>query len=536
MMQGKHCFCFLTSLILFSQTIVCGQSPVLEYDQIYAFNSSDKINDVLLLSDGNLVAVGETLNGKSPSDGLLLIIDAENGTIINRKLFPKNTDNGLLGVTESGDATLYLVGYIKEGKKDKNPWWLRLDTDFNIIHDENIEIPGNNFFEKIQWLGEGHGIIAGWKKSTKSGEIWIRRIDGNTLSGPDFELGEGGIKKITGMETAGNHGVWICGNTQRTKKFRANDGWVVQLDSKGTKLFEGVYGSKFYEEVRSCSNTLEDGLILGGKSFKNGDRSDAWILKLDRNGQQIYDTLLTSPAQDYVAGILELPWGETWVDIKKEGTLHDNETEIKLLWNKGKLDRSLPITINNSANFEVVRLIRGTNGRVFMVGNMKSGNGNFDFRIVAFQEQNVPGTKGSVKLKASTPYLDDDNEDGVLSSGEHGSIVFDLENLGPENITNIWIKAEAVQGSKGFVLTRPKRHLPFLKNGKPEKVNIALKGSNSGEIPSGKIVVKISVNREEVFAFTANIEGAAVHSEAKRICPANRRASYELAKAKANRQ
>ena len=90
-------------------------------------NTSEQIHDAYWMRDGNVILVGEVTQKKTKKDGLLLIINPENGELIQRKVF-SGFGNDVLKAIVYADYSLYAVGYTDKGlQKKRNGWLLELD-------------------------------------------------------------------------------------------------------------------------------------------------------------------------------------------------------------------------------------------------------------------------------------------------------------------------------------------------------------------------------------------------------------------------
>src|SRR5690606_23152649 len=76
------------------------------------------------------------------------------------------------------------------------------------------------------------------------------------------------------------------------------DFWVVKLDSNGNKLWDKTFGGNKSDHLSSLVQTTDGGYLLGGYSFSdnNGDKSqpskgnyDFWLVKIDASGNKLWD-------------------------------------------------------------------------------------------------------------------------------------------------------------------------------------------------------------------------------------------------------
>ncbi|MFC1858569.1 hypothetical protein ACFL9U_11185, partial [Thermodesulfobacteriota bacterium] len=124
--------------------------------------------------------------------------------------------------------------------------------------------------------GVGHGNYDLWvQKVTSNGEIIWKRIYG----GPDSD-GEWGDCAI---QSTNDGGFILLG---QTKSFGDGeyDLWILKLDSNGNSVWQKTYGGNGSDFARSIKQTSDGGYIVLGE-YRTADRSsDFWILKLNSNG------------------------------------------------------------------------------------------------------------------------------------------------------------------------------------------------------------------------------------------------------------
>lgn len=131
-----------------------------------------------------------------------------------------------------------------------------------------------------------------WDKSfggTKHDEMYviIQTNDGGYLLGGDSD------SPIGGEKSQGTQGL--------------NDYWVVKTDALGNKMWDKRFGGNSKEEMFSVLQTSDNGYLLGGWSMSgiSGDQSqsnrgvsDYWVVKIDENGNKLWDKRYGGPAAD----------------------------------------------------------------------------------------------------------------------------------------------------------------------------------------------------------------------------------------------
>ena len=105
----------------------------------------------------------------------------------------------------------------------------------------------------------------------------------------------------------------LAGNTQILSGSPGNtDAWVLLLDRQGNMIWQKTYGGSAYDGAYSVASTKDGGYAIAGYTYSNdGDvagshgNSDAWVVKLDKNGNKAWQSTLGGAASDLVSSIVE---------------------------------------------------------------------------------------------------------------------------------------------------------------------------------------------------------------------------------------
>lgn len=124
----------------------------------------------------------------------------------------------------------------------------------------------------------------------KKGQILIRRIDSSFASGwtkrypvtPDNSLNAAYSvdETVDGFVVAGF----------RKEDGLLSDGWIVRLDTNGDEIWNNLYGGIEDEKLYSIKQAADGGFIAAGyKTSASGGDRDGWILRLDATGDILWE-------------------------------------------------------------------------------------------------------------------------------------------------------------------------------------------------------------------------------------------------------
>ena len=109
----------------------------------------------------------------------------------------------------------------------------------------------------------------------------------------------------------------IVGDTRSTDKdVSTNNGgadlWLLKISTDGNLIWEKTFGGTSFDVARSISKTQDNGFLISGYSrstdnnFTNQGQSDAWILKLDNSGNQLWQKFVGGSENDFLFDAIEL--------------------------------------------------------------------------------------------------------------------------------------------------------------------------------------------------------------------------------------
>jgi hypothetical protein len=244
-------------------------------------------NSVQQTNDGGYIITGTT---SSIGGDVWLIKTDSTGNKVWDKTFgaTSSTDVGY-SVQETTDGGYIITG--QYGTGDYNLWLIKTDSSGNKVWDRTFRGSGRS----VQQTTDGGYIVTG----ANSDEVWLIKTDssGNevwnrTFGGAAWEYGFSVSQTFDG-------GYIITGRSYSS--FYGIDVLLIKTDVDGNKVWDRTYGGTGYDEGLSVQQTIDGGYIIIGDttSFSADGSIDVWLIKMDDNGDMVWDKTFGGTNNDY---------------------------------------------------------------------------------------------------------------------------------------------------------------------------------------------------------------------------------------------
>lgn len=259
-------------------------------------------------------------------------------------------------------------------------WLVRTDTDGNIIWDKTYGSANVEDMPVVITAADGgflvgctsQGGIGGDRTEASRGvaDYWMVKTDSQGNKQWDKRFGGTGFDAFSdllqtpdgGYVLAGYSSSGVGGDRAALKKNNF-DYWIVKIAADGSQQWDKAYGT--YNNATSqlmkisaanggflLAGNLNSVGIGGDKNEKGWGGDDIWILKIDFNGNKIWDKTLGSYGTDYANAVVELENQEILVAGYSDSSGGDKAAyksgidywAIKLIGNTLAIDQSSILT------------------------------------------------------------------------------------------------------------------------------------------------------------------------------------------------
>ncbi len=202
-------------------------------------------------------------------------------------------------VWQTSDGGYVIAGetqsYSKLGEYDTDFWLVK--TDSNGVEQWNNsygsgEYPPDSAWS-VQQTSDGGYILTGETRSYGAGEddIWLIKTGsgGTEVWNKTF----GGIYDDGAyfVQQTSDGGYILAGATESFGVGYSKDAWLIKTDSSGTEIWNKTFGGASYDSAQEVQQTTDGGYILVGytESYDVGG-GDVWLIKTDPNGIEEWNT------------------------------------------------------------------------------------------------------------------------------------------------------------------------------------------------------------------------------------------------------
>lgn len=274
-----------------------------------------------------------------------------------------------------------------------------------------------DFFQTMSITADGGYILGGysfsmahgdksehnWDEEQNTSDCWIVKVNANLELEWDNTIGGTNTDNVNSIKQTPDGG-YILGGTSMSPLSGDksepslgpgvnSDFWVIKLDAIGNIEWQNVIGGSSTDNLMEIGITDDGGYILGGISYSTNDYDktelnvgsvDFWVIKLNSEGNIIWQNTIGGSSSDYLETILQTSDGGYILGGYTFSPVSGDKTEA----NAGsadywviKLDALGNITWQNTiggSGADYLKAIIQTNDGGYLVGGYSQSNAGFD--------------------------------------------------------------------------------------------------------------------------------------------------------------
>ena len=279
----------------------------IEWDRTFGGSEADVIYSIIQTKDRGYAVAGKTKSIASGEKAWVIKLNTRGNKVWDNS-FAKRKDDEIFSIIQTKDGGYAVCGYT--GSKDwgeVDSWIIKLDETLNIGWDKIFGGTGWDETNTMLQMEDGSFIVFGFVQSKDIGreDGWIAKLDenGEMIWNKAFG-GSQNDEVFSGIKTA-DGGYAVCGYTE-SKGAGGYDAWIAKLDENGEMVWDKAFGGIEAEVANSIIQTRDGGYTLAGYTWSKGaGREDVWVIKLDENGEVIWDKTFGGSDEDVARCIIQ---------------------------------------------------------------------------------------------------------------------------------------------------------------------------------------------------------------------------------------
>ena len=280
----------------------------MEWDEVFGEKGTDIANSIIQTRDGGYAVAGSIWTIYARKQDIWIIKLDENGNTEWGKLFDEDENDIAYSIIQTEDGGYAVAG--GTGKRvwgETNCWVIKLDAKGNMEWENNFGGTGWDEIYSIIQTKDGSFIATGcvWSKGAGRGDIYVAKLNkkGNLVWDKTFGGSEN--DEAHSIIQTDDGGYAVAGFTV-LEDTGDRDIWVIKLDKEGNQIWDKTLGGTSEDWANSIIQTEDRGYAVAGWTSSMGaGKTDVWIVKLDKRGDLIWDKTFGGSENDEAHSIIQ---------------------------------------------------------------------------------------------------------------------------------------------------------------------------------------------------------------------------------------
>ena len=462
---------FLFAQTQASQELVCGGT------------AQEKFNKIIEASNGLVIAVGETgseTNGGT--DGFFVTWNPQTNVLNSKKAIGFSKDESINDVVQTYDGYFYLAGYTtSKGKGKKDAWLAKVDEAGTLLWDTTYGTAGDDEFQRLLLLDNGHPVVCGYRNDKKEYDIWILALQDKQVAW-EKNLGKREYRNVVGMVRTSTGNLVLAGNTDKGGPGGEGNIWLMETSTSANpapRWFFPFGDAKTIEEASALITTADGGYAIAGHTNQKGPVE--MLLLLFRQSGQLLTTpkLIGGKNASYAHCLFQNPMNQSIVLAGQTNNyLSTARTFLGYYVSTAANRYDEPNHFGDRSGDQVIysALLLHDGSMVFAGQTMAKSKGESDAWICLFREPTIdgPGLPKDLanEVVITTPKVN--TADGELKPNEKTHLSFKVVAPITSGIWNLRIKVERQFGFQDISIWE-EHFLGYLAPGETSEVRIPLR-------------------------------------------------------------
>ncbi|MCW4047043.1 MAG: hypothetical protein NWE99_05730 [Candidatus Bathyarchaeota archaeon] len=250
------------------------------WNRTYSEDADSEFRYALGLTDGFLL-VGNMFLPSGDTDGYVVKID-DNGTMKWNVTVGGAEVDKLFSATKTQDGFMLAGLTYSFSSSESDVWVIKIDLNGNVAWSKNYGWPLDDVGRAIAQTEDNNFVVAGYTDSMGNGdyEFLLLKIDadGNMVWNKTY----GGTQSDKAYAVVAASGGCVVAGDTRSKGAGDNDAWVIKVDLNGNLVWDRTAGGSGFDMPSCITGSGSGGYVVGGFTFSFGSgQRDFWLFKID---------------------------------------------------------------------------------------------------------------------------------------------------------------------------------------------------------------------------------------------------------------
>ncbi len=319
----------------------------LQWSKTYGGSKDDRGQSLVQTRDGGYAITGyakssdgDGSNNEGFHDNWILKLDAT-GTIEWERSYGFSGHDHSYDILQTDDGGFFFIGFLDitaaraDGYTEKGNtltrhgvgefWGTKIDAMGNVEWRKYFGGTNNDRAHAVVQADDGGFVMAGFSESddfdisnTKgSYDFWVLKISASGNLVWERSYGGSGIEISHDIAKAGDNTYVVTGNTFSTdtdvsKNHGESDIWLIKIDDNGNLIWERTFGGTEFDAGQGVRLSSDGGFLISGNSKStdgdasvNAGENDLWLVKTDAAGTILWEQTFGGSGLDYGFDVLE---------------------------------------------------------------------------------------------------------------------------------------------------------------------------------------------------------------------------------------